>query len=551
MLWSRGIRTEKEAERFFHPRYPQDLGNPLGIKGMKECLVRIMGAAKNNERVLVYGDYDVDGVCGAIILKSLLKRIGLQSVDVYLPYREKEGYGLNEPALRSFLLQNIKLIITVDCGVSNYKEIMLAKKLGFDVIVADHHRPPLKLPPADVIIDLYQKGDRYPFKDFCGAGVAFKIMQAAVEDPALQKIGNLSWGWAESFLDLTALATIADMVSLLGENRVLTTAGLRHINLTKRPGLKALIQKTASAYGRRIKDGGYLKAEDVAYLLAPPLNAAGRMDHASGAYKILISEDEKEAQDLADLLVSQNGEKQKIIGRMMREVERKIKKVDLKKEFVIFEGASLWPHSLAGVVAGRVAEKYWRPVHLYRKDVKTSIGHCRTIPGYDLVKSMTKCKSFLIKFGGHPMAGGWTCENKNLSRLKRCLVQYAKEVFPNGLPAKPLLVDMEITPAEVRKDLLQKIEQMQPFGVKNERPNFLIKNLTLTDFESIGKGGRHLCLQLAGEEQILKGIWFNNGRQIKAMAKGAKLDIVCKLEKDDRNEKEVLLRIVDVESHGN
>lgn len=550
MLWSRGVRKEKDIEKFFRPHYPDDLANPLGIKGMKRCLARLREAAQKNERVLIYGDYDTDGVCGTIILKSLLERLGVRSVDVYLPYREKEGYGLNELAVRSFVLKNISLLITVDCGISNYKEIALAKKFGFDVIVVDHHRSPAKLPPADVILDLHQKGDTYPFKDFCGTGVAFKVLQAALQDPQSQKLGDLSWEWADNFLDLAALATIGDMMPLLGENRVLVTQGIVRMRQGRRPGLKALIEKAIASNGFRKKSTMQtIAAEDIGYVLVPPLNAAGRMDHASGAYNILAAQDEKEARHLADALILQNQEKQKIIQRMLREAEKKVAKLDLSKELVILEGDPSWKLSLVGVVAGRLAEKYWRPVHLFRRDKDESAGGTRTIPGYDLVKALARAQNLLTKFGGHPVAAGWTCPNKNLGRFKSVLVRYAEEVFPRGLPPRQLLIDSEIAPEAITPSLIENLGQFEPFGPKNERPRFLLKDMILGDFETIGNRGKHLRLELISGARTLKGLWFRNGGKVRAMVKGAKLDLVCELEKDDWEENPPLLKIIDLRFH--
>lgn len=540
LLWARGARNNRDIRRFLEPRYTDDLGNPFLMKGVKECITRLKHAAERNERVLIYGDYDTDGVCGTIILRDLLERLGVSSVEIYLPYREKEGYGLHESAVRSFILRNINLLITVDCGVSNAKEIAFAKKFGFDVIVIDHHRPPKKLPQADVIVDPHQKGERYPFHEFAATGLVFKVAQAALRSSFLRKLGNLTQEWLDSFVDLVALATIGDMMPLLGENRIFVLEGMKLIRQSKRVGLHFLIQKARSAYTFHTFSSDTMRAYDISHFVVPPLNAAGRMDHASGAYKLLLANSEKEAKQLADLLIAQNNEKQHIVQRVVRAAERRIKKLKLEKEYILFEGDPSWPLSLTGVAAGKLAEKYWRPVCIYRRDPKESAGGCRTIPSYDLVKALTRCKTFLTKFGGHPAAAGWTCPNSFIDDLKKSFIEYAKEIFPKGLPLKPILIDQELSLQEVNKNFISLLEMFEPFGVGNEKPRFLFRDLLVEDFTI---SGFNLWLFLSQDTKRIRGLWSRNGKRVIEMAIGERLDIVAELDYDQ--DTRPILKIID------
>ena len=351
LMSNRGLLTQKAIDEFLNPDYGRDIHSPFLFKDMAKAVAEIFSTILKKEKIAVYGDYDADGICGTVILAETLRSLGAE-VEAYIPHREKEGYGLNEPALKELANAGNKLIITTDCGVTNIKETALANELGLRVIITDHHNPAPEVPPALAVINPKIVGETYPFKDLAGVGVAFKLAQALAEED--KKRGQkMPLGFEKWLLDLAAIGTIADMSPLLGENRTLVKYGLIVLNKTRRLGLKILMEETSLT--------GEISAQNVAFQIAPRFNAAGRLNHANAVYKLLTTGSTKEARSLAQELNRANQERQRLTDQILVEIRNGWGEVDAKEK-VLFAIGDNWPVGVVGLVAGKLCDEFYRPV---------------------------------------------------------------------------------------------------------------------------------------------------------------------------------------------
>ena len=382
----------------------------MEIRNLKKVAERIKRAIKNKEKIILYGDADLDGVSSVIILKESIKNLGGLSTKVYFPDRESEGYGLNQKALNLFKKEAPALLILLDCGISNFKEIKLAKKLGLKVIVIDHHEVLGKLPDAEIIVDPKQPKDRYPFKNLANTGLVFKLSQALFGKKFSQQL-------KESFLELTALATIADMMPQTDDNKVFIEEGLNSLKKTFRPGLKVFQEIDDDLKYRSIKE--------ISQRIISALNSSEREKHLNKTYLLLTSGDKKTAKALAEDLLEKSRQKKIRI----KDITEQAEKMALKKtsEPIIFEGDESWQLILLGAVASRICQKFKKPTFLFKRQKKESKGAVRTPSNVNGVEAMKNCSKSLKGFGGHPLAGGFTVENKNLEEYKNCLVKYFRE----------------------------------------------------------------------------------------------------------------------------
>ncbi len=381
----------------------------MEIKNLTKAASRILNAVTNKERIVLYGDSDPDGVSSVLIAQEALEILGFRKSEVYFPDREREGYGINEKALAVLKKHAPALFITFDCGITSVKETDAAKKMGFEVVIIDHHKVLAKTPKASIIVDPKQKGDKYPFKDFACAGIAYKLVQAILGmaqkkyDPA-------------RFLELTALATIADQMPLVDENKRLVEDGLKALRYTKREGLKALISLTGFSH-----DG----AGEFRQKMLPPLNVWNAKAHINPIYAFLREESPARAQKMAEDLLRENSEKQEIMRGIFLEADER---VSAANDLIIFEGDPSWPLIFTGAIASRLCQKYKKPTFIYKKGKEDSPGASRTPHGLDVVKAMDACKKYMITYGGHPPAGGFRAKNKDLDPLKVCLSDYFKRL---------------------------------------------------------------------------------------------------------------------------
>ncbi len=382
----------------------------MEIKNLKKAANRILRAVKNKEKIILYGDSDLDGISSVIILKETLKNLGGKITAVYFPDREGEGYGLNEKALNFLKTEAPALLITLDCGIGNFAEMKLAKKMGFETIIIDHHVVLERLPEASIVVDPKQKGDTYPFKEFAATGLSFKLCQVLLEE-------KLSLGLKRNFLELVALATLADMMPEREDNQIFIEEGLQSLESTFRPGLKVFFEIDS------IKNA--LSTREKAQKIISTLNISIPQDHVNKSYLLLTTPSLTTAKILAVELLEKAEQKRIKVREIVQELEERISKKE--KEPLIFEGDPSWPIILAGPVASKICYPFQKPTFIFKKGEKESQGSLRMPKGLNGVEALISCKEFLITFGGHPPAAGFSLENKNLEKFKECLVNYFKE----------------------------------------------------------------------------------------------------------------------------
>ena len=385
------------------------------IKNLKKAAKRILKAVKNKEKIILYGDADMDGVASVIILEESIRNLGGEICAVYFPDREKEGYGLNITALNYLKSNAPALLILLDCGISNFEESKLARRMGFEVIIVDHHEILDKLPEAAIIVDPKQKGDKSPFKILATAGIAFKLSQELFGSTGSPQDGEkFSENLRQNFLELTALATISDMMPQELDNRIFIDEGLSSLERTFRPGLQVFWEINS--------DGNYGGAKEISSKIISALNVGDNKEHLTKAYLVLTSSDKEEARVLAQNLLSKSLHKQTRIKEITEGVLEKISKQ--LPESIVFEGDERWEVNLLGSVASRICHKQQKPIFIYKKGEKESIGATRTPSGVNGVEAMKTCGEYLKTFGGHPLAAGFTVKNENLEKFKRCLIEY-------------------------------------------------------------------------------------------------------------------------------
>jgi len=554
LLYHRGLKTQAEVDEFFNPDYEQDLHDPFLMLGMKEAVGRIKEAIKKQEKIAIFGDYDADGVCGSVVLKTVLEELGADlSGGVYIPNRLKEGYGLSEASIKKTASEQVKLIITVDCGISGIEEIKLANDLGIDVLVTDHHQVGKILPPAYAIINPWQKNDQYPFKELAGAGVAFKLVQAL-----LKKEKKIKAGWEKWLLDLVALATVADCMPLLGENRTLVRYGLIVLAQTKRLGLQELMKVTQLNPVFKIeKMSTNLDVYSLGFVLAPRLNAAGRIEHADLALDLLLTTDRRQARAMAEKIDNHNRRRQKMTDEIVAEIEAKIKQevFDKQRPFVI-ESSKKWSPGIIGLVAGKIADRHCRPAIIFSEANGENLrGSARSIADFNLVEAIGKCKDLLVQFGGHPGAAGLEIKKENLAVFKERINEIAGVELKNKDLSPVMEIDFELGAAEIDWPLFDELIKFEPFGKGNQAPVFLAKNFSISSLRVVGNGSKHLKMELKNTslpQKVFKAIGFGlmkNGGA--GLAVGDKIDLVFEILKDEwRGRRELQLKIIDLKRSG-
>ncbi len=534
LLQNRGLDTQKKIDEFLNPDYSQDLHDPFLFSEMKKVVKRILTAVEKQEKIVVHGDYDADGVCSAVILMSALKELGAKNLEVYLPHREKEGYGLNKETVKELVRKKTNLIITSDCGISNKAEIALAKKGGIEVIVTDHHLPPLELPLTYATINPHLEKEKYPFSDLSGSGVAFKVVQALVK----QK--KLSESFEKWLLDLVAVATIADCCPLLYENRTLVRYGMIVLAKSKRVGFQAL----AEVAGTPLES---LDSRGVAFQIAPRLNAAGRMDHANSAFKLLMEESKGKALELAKNLNQKNQSRQKITDELREKSRKQIQSIQDQK--VLFAQGEGWPLGIIGIVAGKIADEFHRPTLVFSITDKEINASGRSIDGFDIMAAISQTKEFFSKFGGHDQACGFTLKEKGIfEKFKERFREVVAERMEEKLLIPALDIEGQIDLKEVNWELLELIEQLKPFGEKNPKPQFLASNLEILGLARVGQNSDHLRLLVNHTlPHPRKIIAFGFGHLDEKLNIGDKIDAVFEVDTNEWNgSKELQLKAVDL-----
>lgn len=496
VLLNRGITSFEEGEKFLNPSL-EHLFSPFGMKDMGRAAEVLIEAVQNGERIAIYGDYDVDGITATALMYLLLRQVG-GDVFFYVPDRLDDGYGINSDALLALKENGASFLLTVDCGIKAVEELNYAQQIGLSVIVTDHHRPSEELPDVIAVVNPWRHDCSYPFKELCGTGVAFKLGQAL-----MHLLGKESVVW--EYLYLVALATVADVVPLYGENRVFVAHGLKQVQANLPPGLRALCD-TAGL------DSQSLSSEDIAYVIAPRLNAAGRMGSASRSLNLLLEKNADAAQELALELHRENSQRQAVEAKIFEEacgmVDDEFNE-DTDEPFFLLLCKEGWHQGVLGVVASKMAEKYRCPVIILSLEEGVGKGSGRSFGDFNLVEALKSCSSLLIRFGGHTGAAGLTLLEECIPSLRKELNNLAKVFFSRRGPVAGFYVDAYLNPKEIDPQLIYFLEKLQPFGFGNPRPLFCGEGWFLEDKKEVGKTGRHLQLLLKKEERIFPAISFN------------------------------------------
>ena len=574
LLWDRKIDNQILIDEFFNPDYLQDIHNPYLLKDMEKAVQRIFQALERDEKITVYGDYDVDGVTSSVVvvktlieLKSVINQISKEDakkfIEVYIPDRELEGYGLNEDAIKKIEKKKTSLIITVDCGVSSFESVEIINELGMEIIITDHHHVPEKIPNALAVINSKQKDCEYPFKDLAGVGIAFKLVQGLLVELEKRKLKGkiqLSLGFEKWLLDFVALGTVADCVDLVGENRTLLTYGLVVINKTQRVGIKKLVQAAGPKMrvNGNVTEAKEIDATSIGFMLAPRLNAAGRMDHANTSYELLICENAEEAEELVGKLEKNNQSRQRITEKAMNEIKTRLdKKKKLPK--IIIESDADWRIGIVGLVAGKLVNEYARPFLVLQSQDMVLAGSGRSIPEFNLIEAIEKCKDILISFGGHSQAAGLKVEEKNFKKLKKQLEKIADDILTEDDLIPSVEIDCEVAHEQIDWELFDEIEKFNPFGQGNRKPVFVTKKLEVHEIRTVGNDNAHLklcfkSLSAEGSVKYFKAIGFRQGKLAEEMPGGKNglrwgdiVDVVFQLEINEWNgNRELQMNVLDL-----
>ncbi|MFC1767771.1 single-stranded-DNA-specific exonuclease RecJ [Candidatus Margulisiibacteriota bacterium] len=534
ILINRGISTASDAGDFLNPKLAS-LFDPSDIPGMQEATERVKLAEKRGEKVAVYGDYDVDGVTGTSIMLITLKNLGIQAT-YYIPHRYDEGYGMNIDAVSKLNSEGVKLIITVDCGISNLAEIEHANSLGIDVIVTDHHNPPKILPKALAIIDPKLMSKEHRSRELSGAGVAFKFAWGLYRAFGIKDSRDLI-----SMLDLAGLGTIADIVPLIDENRILAVYGVKSLNENPRPGIKALID--AARIKKRIT------TNSVNFMISPRINAAGRLEHARLSVELLTSDDPDKVKELANTLSKVNTKRQEIGNEIKESAFSKIDESDLPK-LVMIEGEG-WHPGVIGIVASRIVDKFYCPAILIGVNNGIGRGSARSVDGLDIYEVLEKCKDLFIDFGGHKKAAGFEIDKDNIPELQKRVKKIVAEMLPSDDLMPKLLIDTEVSAGQINMSLATEIQSLGPFGEGNPVPLLLTRKLKLLEQRRVGNGS-HLKARFTDGKVTLEAIGFGLGDMEDQIRFGHDYDIVYNLEVNEFNGFETAqLKLVDISDQNN
>ncbi|MBU1864393.1 MAG: single-stranded-DNA-specific exonuclease RecJ [Candidatus Omnitrophica bacterium] len=510
ILQERNITDPEDIQRFLYGKL-DDEHDPFLLKGMDVAVIRIKEAIDRGEKILVHGDYDVDGVTATAILGKTLEELGADYY-LYLPERLKGGYGVSKKAVYYAREQTAKLIITVDCGISAYEEVMLANSFGIDVVVTDHHCPAgEELPQAYVIVNAWQKDCPYPFKELSGVGIAYKLARAL-----------LGGAVQEKFLDLVALGTVCDLSPLVDENRILVKYGLEKLDKGGNCGLVAL-KKMAKV--RKKSNTGHL-----GFIYGPRINASGRLGSAEWALRLLITNSRREAESLSAALNEENKERQKLEQFILQEAIRKVEQeINFNKEKIIVIWNSSWHLGVIGIVAQRLVERYNRPTIVISLDREAGFGRgsARSIKGLNIFQALTHASKFLTEFGGHEYAAGIEIAIGNLQLFREHINQYAQEIVGDTSFVKQFAVDAEITFSEINKKLLMELELLEPYGRGNPKPLFLTRGLICKE-RSIFLSKNTIKLWVTDGVYTYEAIWYKASVDTKIIT-GDRFDIIYNL----------------------
>lgn len=520
LLVSRGLENPELALEFMEGG-AEDRHDPFLLKGMKEAVPRIRKALQEEEHILVYGDYDADGVSSTSLMIYLLRYLGA-SFDIYIPHRSNEGYGLHNHALDWAVQQGVTLVITVDTGISAYHQIAYAAELGIDVIVTDHHEPPELLPEAYALINPKLPDCPYPFKGLAGVGVAYKLAEALLGDQVPEE-------WAE----IAAIGTVADLMPLLGENRSLVRKGLTSMRNSPFPGIRALLGVSGITMST-------VSAVNIAFGMAPRINASGRLDHAGRAVTLLTTADPEEAEQLAGELDLLNKERQMVVDRIVTEAADKLTRQldggDQVPDIIVLAEQN-WNVGVVGIVASKLLERYYRPVIIL--DIHPETGMCkgsaRSIPGLDIHAALTSCAELMDHYGGHPAAAGMSLHRDQIAAFTAALNEYAASVLTPEHLIPVTAADGEVQIAELTLQAALDLDRLAPFGMSNPLPKFVLRAAAVKETRKMGQEGKHLKLVLQQGGHTIEAVAFGKGPLADLLPGGTLIDVLAELTVNEWN----------------
>jgi len=533
ILVQRGIKTFEQAKQFFRPQL-SDLHDPFLMKDMDKAVERIITAFNNNERILIFGDYDVDGTTSvATVYSFLYKNYSAENIEFYIPHRYREGYGVSKMGVDYAKENNFSLIISLDCGIKSIELITYAKTLGLDFIVCDHHLPDDELPPAIAILNPKQKDCKYPYKELCGCGVGFKFITA------ISKRLNLPESEYSCYLDLLVTAIAADIVPITGENRVLAYYGLKKLNENPSAGINALIKLSDAPKA--------LSVSNVVFIIAPRVNAAGRMDEGRKAVLMFVEEDAAKAMEYAEMLHSDNKDRRDADSTITQEALALIEGDEImvnRKSTVVYK--SHWHKGVVGIVASRLIEKYYRPTVVLTLSGGIVAGSARSVSGFNLYEAIHACREHLIGYGGHFAAAGMTMLPECVEPFSNKFEETVAALIEPHLLIPEIVIDAEVGFSNLTRSFYNIICQMEPFGPENMRPVFITRNVLDTGYSKIVKE-QHIKFVVKQDNYVFKGIGFNMADKFYLLQLNKPLDIVYTLDENEWNgEKHIQIKVIDM-----
>ena len=525
ILFSRGIKSPGEIRDFLNPKL-ENLQNPNKLYDVEKAVKIIREAIRKNINIWIYGDYDVDGITSTAVLYLALKELGAENVSYYIPIRD-EGYGLNNDALKKIKDSGGELVITVDCGVTAFEEIKFANSINLPVIITDHHNlQGKKVPEALAVINPKRIENEYTFESLAGVGTVFMLVLSLFE----------SYGKKEEafeYLDLVSIGTIADIVPLLSENRILTRFGLEKLPFTKNRGLAFLLYKLFNSGENK---GNNPKSEystyDVGFIIAPVFNAAGRLKDAKMVVKLLTSDNNREIEIIVKELINKNFERKELQNRIVEMIEKNIEKNKINEDFVIIDYSPEYHHGIIGIAASKIVDTYYKPVIIMevKEDEGIAVGSCRSIEGFNILNALQSMPELFVKFGGHSGAAGFTIPIKNIELFKRKINEYAKKILKEDDFVKIINIDKQIPMQKMSYEFFKTIELLKPFGFGNPMPTFQTKNVLLENIKFIGENKNHIMFDLKQKGFVIKNaVWFGSGEYFKELNENLFYDIVYKL----------------------
>ena len=533
VLVQRGIETFEQAKDFFRPQLA-DLHDPWLMKDMDKAVERIVRAVNSNEKILVFGDYDVDGTTSVATMYQFLRKIH-SNLDFYIPHRYREGYGISKAGIDFAKENGFTLIISLDCGIKSVELIRYAKTIGIEFVVCDHHLPDDELPPAVAILNAKQKDCSYPYKELCGCGVGFKLISALAQQFSLTDDDVFE------YLDLVATAIAADIVPMTGENRILAFHGLIKANYKPNNGIKALVQLS--------KLTATLDISNLVFMIAPRVNAAGRMDDAKKAVQMFVAENYEEALQYAEMLHSDNTDRKEADSSITEEALFMINENAAwknNKSTVVFQPH--WHKGVVGIVASRLIEHYYRPTIVLTQSGDYAAGSARSVPGFNLYEAIHACREHLLGYGGHFAAAGMTLELSQVDALRNKFEEIVSaSILPEQLIPE-IVIDAEISLKDIKQPLFDIFRQMEPYGPENLRPVFVVRKVLDTGFSKIVKE-KHIRFSVKQDNVIITGIGFGMSDKFSLIQSGQAVDIVFTLGENEWNDtKSLQMRVIDIRS---